>query len=376
MTDPSPTTVAQDYPLTINIEYPAARKRWSVLARVPLGLPVVFFALLLNIGATLAIWGAILASGRIPSWLFAFQVNVGRWHTRSTAYLLLLTDDYPVFEGEHPVTYELREPATLARWKLAVWKFITAIPHFVALFVLTLGLVPVTVIAWLALVIGGRHPRVLHHYTSGVVCWYARWAAYLQSLTDEFPAFSLRTTAGTSSRRVYRVSAIIGLIPASAVVGFLVFIIGFTGTHVTNGVSYVELRNGETTSAATVESGAMRLETVRDPADPQLGLFRPATNTRYVAFTISIRNRRGAGESVPIAASAFRLEDANGQLHAPVLVGVNGVPGPGSIGAGQTGDGLVVFEVSGEQPPHRLIWDVLDYIAVPRRGETIEWIFS
>lgn len=82
---------------------------------------------------------------------------------RSTAYLLLLTDDYPVFEGEHPVTYELREPATLARWKLAVWKFITAIPHFVALFVLTLGLV--TVIAWLTLVIGGRHPRVLHHYT-------------------------------------------------------------------------------------------------------------------------------------------------------------------------------------------------------------------
>lgn len=63
MTDPSPTTVAQDYPLTINIEYPAARKRWSVLARVPLGLPVVFFALLLNIGATLAIWGRSLRRG-------------------------------------------------------------------------------------------------------------------------------------------------------------------------------------------------------------------------------------------------------------------------------------------------------------------------
>jgi hypothetical protein len=376
MTDPSPTTVAQDYPLAVNIEYPASRKRWSVLARLPLGLPVVFFSLLLNIGATLAIWGAIVASGGIPSWLFAFQVNVNRWHTRNTAYLLLLTDDYPVFEGEYPVNYELREPATLARWKLVVWKFITAIPHFVGLFVLTLGLVPVTVIAWLTLVIGGRHPPVLYHYTSGMVCWYARLAAYLQSLTDEFPAFSLRTTAAASSRRVYRVSAIIGLIPASAVAGFLVFIIGFTGTHVTNDVSYIELSNGETTSTATVESGAMRLEIAHDPADPQLGLFRPVPNTRYVAFTISIRNRRSAGETVPITASAFRLEDANGQLHAPVLVGVNGVPGPGSIGAGRTGDGLVMFEVSGVQPPRRLIWNVLDYIAVPRRGENIEWIFS
>ena len=88
MTAPFPTIVAPDYPLAVNIEYPTSRKRWSVLARLPLGLPVVFFSLLLNIGATLAIWGAILASGRIPSWLFAFQVNVGRWHARSTALLV------------------------------------------------------------------------------------------------------------------------------------------------------------------------------------------------------------------------------------------------------------------------------------------------
>ena len=376
MTNSSPPSVAQAYPLTVDIDSPRSRERWSVLARLPLGLPVLFFSLLLNIGATLAIWATILVSGRIPSWLFIFQVNVGRWHTRGAAYLLLLTDDYPVFEGEYPVTYELREPQTLARWKVVVWKFVTAIPHFVALFVLTLALVPVTVIAWLAVVITGRHPPVLHRYGTGMVCWYARLAAYLQSLTDEFPAFSLRATAGASSRRAYRVSAVIGLIPAGAIVGFLVFIIGFTGTHVTSDVSYAELKSGETTSSATVESGAMRLESVHDPADRELGLFRPDAEMRYVAFTISIHNRRSAGETVPIVASSFRLEDASGELRAPVLVGVDGVPGPGSIGAGRTGDGLVVFEVPGEQPPHRLIWDVVDYIAVPRRGETIEWIFK
>jgi len=65
--------------------------------------------------------------------------------------------------------------------------------------------------------------------------------------------------------------------------GRLALLVGVThrqGTHVTNDVLCDELRNGETTSAATVESGAMRLETVRDAADPQLGLFRPATNAR------------------------------------------------------------------------------------------------
>lgn len=367
--------MAGQYPLTIDIGSPDVRVRWSVLARLPLGLPVLLFSLLLNIGATLGIWGAILVSGRVPSWLFAYQVHVGRWHTRAAAYLLLVTDDFPVFEGEHPVTYELSGPVTVARRKVIVWKFITAFPHFVVLFVLTVALVPVTAVAWVALVITGRHPRALHSYAAGMVRWYARLAAYLQSLTDEFPAFSLRSTAGRSSRRAYRVSAAIGLIPAVWVVGFSVFFIGFTGTHVTREVSYDDLRSGAATSPATVESGEMRLLTVTDPADEDLDVFRPNVGARYVAFTISIRNTRSAGETVPVAASSFRLEEAGGEFRQAVLVGVDGVPGSGAIADDRSGDAVVVFEVAGDRQPRRLIWDVLDYIPFPRRGETIEWVF-
>jgi hypothetical protein len=167
--------MAEPYPLQIHIGYPDVRARWSVLARLPLGLPVVFFSLLLNIGATLAIWAAILVSGRVPSWLFAYQDNVGRWHTRAAAYLLLVTDDYPVFEGEHPVAYELSGPATVTRWKVALWKFITAFPHFVVLLVLTVALVPVTAVAWLALVTTGRHPRPLHSYAAGWCAGMPGW---------------------------------------------------------------------------------------------------------------------------------------------------------------------------------------------------------
>jgi hypothetical protein len=372
------TTHALDatYPLAVDVGVPESRARWSVLARLPLGLPVIIFSVLLNIGAVLAVWAAVLVSGRIPSWLFAFQVSVGRWHTRATAYLLLLTDDYPVFVGDYPVTYELRQPPKLARWKVALWKFVTALPHFIVLILLTVALVPVSVVAWLSIMITGRHPAVLRRYATGLVCWYARLAAYLQSLTDEFPPFTLRADPGTSSRRAYRISAAIGLVPTCAILGFLTYIIGFTGTHIRNDVSYADLQSGRTTSLATVESGAMRLKSVHDPADRQLGLFQPSTGTRFVAFTISISNWRSAGETVPVTPSSFRLEDANGQLITPVLVGVDGRPGPESIGEGRTGDGLIVFEVPGMRPPQRLVWDVLDYIAVPRRGETIEWVFE
>jgi hypothetical protein len=366
---------ARAYPLTIDIGFPESRVRWSVLARLPLAVPVLLFSLLLNVGATFAVWAAILVSGSVPSWLFAYQVSVGRWQTRAVAFLLLLIDDYPVFEGDHPVVYELDEPGALSRRMLVVWKFITAIPQFFVLFVLTVGLLPVTVAAWFAVVLTGRHPRPLRGYAVGVVSWYARLAIYLQSLTDDFPAYSLREGAGRSSRRAYVVSAGVGLGPACAVAGFAVFIIGFTGTHVSREISYDALRGGSASTAA-VESGEMRLVSVSDPADAKLGLFRPAADARYVAFAVSIRNRRSAGETVPIAVSSFRLEDADGVFHAPVLVGVDGDPGHGAIAAGQTGEALLVFEVPGDQPPELLIWDVVDYISIPRRGETIEWVFT
>jgi hypothetical protein len=200
-------------------------------------------------------------------------------------------------------------------------------------------------------------------------------AIYLQSMTDDYPAFSLRTTAGRSSSRAYRISAGIGLIPACAIAGFAAYIIGFTGTHVTSDVTYNALRDGAATASATVESGAMRLVSVSDPADGQLGLFHVEAGERYVAFTISIRNWRGAGETVPVAESSFRIEDPDGDFHSPVLVGVDGRPGPGAVPSGETGEALIIFEVPGDRAPKRLIWDVVDYIAIPRRGETIEWTF-
>jgi hypothetical protein len=58
-----------------------------------------------------------------------------------------------------------------------------------------------------------------------------------------------------------------------------------------------------------------------------------------------------------------------------VLVGVDGWPGSGSIAAGTRGMAVIVFDVAETGAPVKLVWDVVDYIAVPRRGETIEWIF-
>jgi hypothetical protein len=144
-------------------------------------------------------------------------------------------------------------------------------------------------------------------------------------------------------------------------------------------VSYQSLRAGTIepiSTEAAVESGRMTLRSVRDPADGALGLFQPRPATRYVAFEIDISNWRGAGEGVPVRASSFHLEDHAGTSRPPVLVGLNGAPGPGDVPSGRLGRGIVVFELDTDQQPTRLIWNVVDYISTPRRGETVEWVLQ
>ena len=40
--------------------------------------------------------------------IFDYQVALGQFANRVFAYALLLTDQYPAFEGEYPVRYDVR----------------------------------------------------------------------------------------------------------------------------------------------------------------------------------------------------------------------------------------------------------------------------
>jgi hypothetical protein len=157
---------------------------------------------------------------------------------------------------------------------------------------------------------------------------------------------------------------------------FATFIVGFSGTHVEIDVPYQALRSGEVAAGQAtgqIESGRMTLLAVTDPADGDLALLAPAPGHRFIAFDISIHNWRGAGETVPVTTSAFELSTADGPRRRPVLVAVDRTAGAGAVGSGRTGRATIVFEVPTQARPNQLSWDVVDYIAIPRRGETIDW---
>ena len=200
-----------DYPVRFEVDYPERLGRVSTVFRIILYIPIAIFLALVGGqafsygdvgdatstglagggGIVLAIWATVIVRQYVPRWLFDFQVALMRFQARAYGYLALLTDRFPAFEGEYPISFDVRYPDKLNRWKVAIWKIITSIPHIIILIFLYVAAFVVVVIAWFAILFTGRYPQGLHTFVAGVFRWSLRVQAYIFSLTDEYPPFSL-----------------------------------------------------------------------------------------------------------------------------------------------------------------------------------------
>lgn len=370
------------YPVRLEVDYPERQSRWKALLRLPLSIPVLIFSSLLQGGVALAIWAAILVRGRIPRWLFEFQVASTRWLLRAGSYLLLLTDEYPPFEGDYPIRYDVQYPDRPSRRRLVVWKLITSVPHFIVLGVLSLTLVVVVLTGWFAILFTGRFPQGLHGYVAGVLRWQARVQAYVLSLTDEFPPFNLSPDAGPGGRRSYIVSSGVGLLAVTAIVGLFVtvLVVLVVGSQrIVTEVSYERLLAGATQHGegrAEVHSGRFELRGAVDPADGQYAFLTARPGYRFVEFRFMVENYRGAGEEVPIRTERFELEDTGGETHEPLIATIDRSEiAPFDVGSGDMATLQLLFELPADSNPVELQYDVLDYIGYPRLGETIIYEF-
>ena len=127
-----------------------------------------------------------------PRWWFDFARELTRFEARVSAYLALLTDQYPSTVDEQAVHLELDYPDAerdLNRW-LPLVKCLLAIPHYLVLVFLALGALGAVILAWFAIVFTGRYPRALFDYVVGVGRWALRVNAYaLLLVTDRYPPF-------------------------------------------------------------------------------------------------------------------------------------------------------------------------------------------
>ena len=206
-------------PVRVEARLDPQLSRWLWLVKWLLAVPhyvclaVLWAAFVLTSVVALV---AILATGRYPRGLFAFNAGVLRWSWRVGyyAYGALGTDRYPPFTlgdaPDYPARLEIAYPEHLSRGLVLVKWWLLALPHYLVLGVLlgggawasgrddevggpaSLGLIGLlVVIAAVALTVTGRYPRGLFDLVLGLDRWVLRVAAYAGLLTDQYPPFRL-----------------------------------------------------------------------------------------------------------------------------------------------------------------------------------------
>lgn len=132
---------------------------------------------------------------KYPRWWFDWNLELTRFTTRTSAYLVLLRDEYPSTDEQQAVHLDIDYPDAsrdLNRW-LPLVKWLLAFPHYVALIPVGLTALVLLVAAWFAILFTGRYPRGIFAFQVGVLRWALRVRAYMWLLTtDRYPPFRLR----------------------------------------------------------------------------------------------------------------------------------------------------------------------------------------
>jgi uncharacterized protein DUF4389 len=205
------TAIPPEFPASLEIDYPDRElNRLTTFFRPFIVIPIAFILALVSGPAararpeehSMAAGGIVfmatllmlLFRRRYPRWWFDWNVALVRFSMRVAAYLALLRDEYPSTEDEQAIHLRIPFPDVLRdlnRW-LPLVKWLLAIPHYIVLAFLVIGVIGSVIVAWFAILLTGRYPRALFDFVVGVFRWWLRVAAYAFLLTtDRYPPFRL-----------------------------------------------------------------------------------------------------------------------------------------------------------------------------------------
>jgi hypothetical protein len=184
------------------------RSRLTVLLRLLLAIPHYIWIFLWSLVVVLSAfldWLAALLLGRSPAPLRRFHARYVKYMTQLYAYLYLLADPYPSFDGEdgYPIDLAIAPAQRLSRWKVLL-RIPLAVPAILLGVVLNGGginissrssrgllsgglLSAVALLAWFVILARGRIPRGLRDAGAYSLSYGAQLWAYLLLVTDRYP---------------------------------------------------------------------------------------------------------------------------------------------------------------------------------------------
>jgi hypothetical protein len=211
-----PAPSPQSHPVSFTVDYPDRDlDRLATAFRIFTVIPIAIVLASIGgyssgsdfdggTGTTIAIGGTgllflppllmLLFRQKYPRWWFDWNLELLRFTNRVGTYLALMNDRYPSTDEHQHVRLSFEYPDAerqLNRW-LPLVKWFLAIPHYIVLLFLYVGVLFAIIAAWFAILFTGRYPRGIFNFVEGVIRWHNRVVGYaLILVTDRYPPFQL-----------------------------------------------------------------------------------------------------------------------------------------------------------------------------------------
>jgi Domain of unknown function (DUF4389) len=184
------------YPVDFDVERPPTFQRSHVFLRIALLIVIGWIGhpwglLWLGIPVVVAVLVSQKGGRRYLDKDGPRVTRVLNWILDVVAYLALLTDRLPG-EGGHPVRFKVERSGSPTVGSVLL-RILYAIPSLFVLAILVFVGAIVWVIAAIAILVDEKYPESLWHFMRGIIRWEACLFAYLASLVDRYPPFTLET---------------------------------------------------------------------------------------------------------------------------------------------------------------------------------------
>lgn len=189
------------YPVTFDVERPPVFRRAHVFLRLALLIVIgwighPFGLLWLGVPVVAAILVAQKGGQRYLDEDGPMLTRVFTWILGVIAYLALLTDRLPS-GGEHAVRFEIERSGSPTVGS-ALLRILYSIASLIVLGLLVFVGAFVWLLALVLVLVNETYPESAWRFLCGLVRWEAYLFAYLASLTDRYPPFTLETGSVSS----------------------------------------------------------------------------------------------------------------------------------------------------------------------------------